>query len=87
MPTPIHSTLKSLHLSNPNPRLPAAGLRGGTLRYLQEENIEISKKHLDRYIGEFEFRFNNRNNPYIFRDVIRELATCGNLEYRELVKA
>ena len=32
---------------------------------------KISKKHLDRYIDEFEFRFNNRNNPFIFRDAIR----------------
>lgn len=45
----------------------------------------ISRKHLDRYIDEFEFRFNNRNNKFIFRDAIRELVTCGKLEYRELV--
>lgn len=48
---------------------------------------KISRKHLDRYIDEFEFRFNNRNNPYIFRDAIRELVTCGNLEYKALVKS
>lgn len=47
----------------------------------------ISAKHLDRYIDEFEFRFNNRNNPYIFRDAIRELVTCGNLQYKDLVKS
>ena len=46
----------------------------------------ISVKHLDRYIDEFEFRFNNRNNPYIFRDAMRELVTAGNLEYKDLVK-
>lgn len=45
----------------------------------------ISMKHLDRYIDEFEFRFNNRNNPHIFRDAMRELVTCGNLEYKKLV--
>lgn len=45
----------------------------------------ISKKHLDRYLDEFEYRFNNRNNPYIFRDAMRELVTCGNLEYKDLV--
>jgi transposase-like protein len=48
---------------------------------------KISMKHLDRYIDEFEFRFNNRNNTYIFRDAMRELLTCGNLEYKDLVKA
>jgi transposase-like protein len=45
---------------------------------------KISHKHLDRYIDEFEFRFNNRNNPFIFRDAMRELVTCGNLEYKDL---
>ncbi len=38
---------------------------------------QISVKHLDRYLDELEFRFNNRNNPYLFRD---------NLEYKELTK-
>ena len=27
---------------------------------------QVSAKHLDRYLDEFEFRFNNRNNPYLF---------------------
>jgi len=46
---------------------------------------KISKKHLDLYLDEFEFRFNNRNNPYIFRDALKELLTSGNVEYKELV--
>ena len=46
---------------------------------------KVSRKHLDRYLDEFEFRFNNRNNPFIFRDALRELLTVGPLEYRELV--
>ena len=45
---------------------------------------KVSRKHLDRYLDEFEFRFNNRNNPFIFRDALRELLTVGPLEYREL---
>jgi transposase-like protein len=45
---------------------------------------KISHKHLDRYIDEFEFRFNNRNNPYIFRDAMRELMISGNIEYKTL---
>jgi hypothetical protein len=28
---------------------------------------QISVKHMDRYLDEFEFRFNNRSNPYLFR--------------------
>jgi transposase-like protein len=31
---------------------------------------QISVKHLDRYLDELEFRFNNRNNPYLFRDTL-----------------
>lgn len=34
---------------------------------------QISVKHLDRYLDEFEFRFNNRNNFYLFRDTLLRL--------------
>ena len=43
-------------------------------------------KHLDRYLDEFEFRFNNRNNPYLFRDTLLRLPQTSNLEYKELTK-
>ena len=46
---------------------------------------KVSKKHLDRYLDEFEFRFNNRRNPYIFRDALRELVGATPLEYKSLV--
>ena len=61
------------------------GVWGLSKRSIVGSFHKISKKHLDRYIDEFEFRFNNRNNPFIFRDAMRELVTCGNLEYRKLV--
>ncbi|MGI9055642.1 MAG: IS1595 family transposase [Pyrinomonadaceae bacterium] len=47
---------------------------------------QISDKHLDRYLDEMEFRFNNRNNPYIFRDTILQMISSDNLEYQELIK-
>jgi len=47
---------------------------------------QISVKHLDRYLDEFEFRFNNRNNPYLFRDTLLRLINSSNLEYKELTK-
>ena len=47
---------------------------------------QISEKHLDRYLDEMEFRFNNRNNPYIFRDTILQMISSDNLEYQELIK-
>ena len=47
---------------------------------------QLSVKHLDRYLDEFEFRFNNRNNPYLFRDTLMRLLQTSNLEYKELTK-
>lgn len=46
---------------------------------------QISVKHLPAYLDEFEFRFNNRENPYIFRDAMRLLQDSENEEYKELV--
>jgi transposase-like protein len=46
----------------------------------------VSEKHLDRYLDELEFRFNNRENPYLFRDTLIRLLNSDNLEYKELVK-
>ena len=34
---------------------------------------QISVKHLDRYLDEFEFRFNNRENSFLFRDTLLRL--------------
>ena len=46
---------------------------------------KVSVKHLDRYLDELEFRFNNRKNPYMFRDALKMLLSDGNLEYKQLV--
>ncbi len=45
----------------------------------------VSVKHLDRYLDELEWRFNNRDNPYLFRDTMRHLVSTENMEYKELV--
>ncbi len=45
---------------------------------------QVSAKHLDRYLDEFEFRFNNRKNPYLFRDTLVRLLASPRLEYSEL---
>jgi transposase-like protein len=47
---------------------------------------QVSTKHLDRYLDEFEFRFNNCDNPYLFRDTLLRLLQASNLEYKELTK-
>ena len=46
---------------------------------------KMSRKHLDRYLEELEWRFNNRDNPHIFRDALLRILNTGNLTYRELV--
>lgn len=45
---------------------------------------KISVKHLDRYLDELEFRFNNRDNPYLFRDVLVRILTGEALRYETL---
>jgi transposase-like protein len=47
---------------------------------------QVSKKHLDAYLDELEWRFNNRENPYLFRDTLLKLIASNQLEYKELVK-
>jgi transposase-like protein len=46
---------------------------------------KLSKKHLPAYLQEFEFRFNNRENPYLFRDTLVRLVEAGALTYDALV--
>ncbi len=45
---------------------------------------QVSAKHLDRYLEELEWRFNNRDNPHLFRETVRKLMNSGNLEYKQL---
>ena len=33
----------------------------------------MSAKHLGRYLEELEWRFNNRNNPNIFRNTLKRI--------------
>ena len=46
---------------------------------------KVSKKHFPRYLDELEWRFNNRNNPYLFRDTLLELIGAKPMEYKKLV--
>jgi transposase-like protein len=45
----------------------------------------LSAKHLEAYLAEFEFRFNNRENEYLFRDTLTRLVTAENLSYARLI--
>jgi transposase-like protein len=48
---------------------------------------KLSVKHMPAYLDEFTFRFNGRNNRYLFRDTILRLIGEEPLKYEELVKA
>jgi len=39
---------------------------------------------MDAYLDELEWRFNNRDNPWLFRDTVRKLIASDNLEYKRL---
>lgn len=45
---------------------------------------KLSVKHLDSYLDELEWRFNNRDNPYLFRDTLLKLIGADNLTYQDL---
>jgi transposase-like protein len=47
----------------------------------------VSAKHLAAYLDEMTWRFNNRKNPYLFRDTMLKLIHSENLEYKELTAA
>ena len=44
----------------------------------------ISAKHLQAYCNEMTFRFNNRKNPFLFRDTVLKLISTPGLEYKQL---
>jgi len=48
---------------------------------------KVSRKHLDAYLDELEWRFNNRENPYLFRDTLLKLIKSENLPYQSLVQS
>jgi len=48
---------------------------------------KVSAKHLSAYLDEMTFRFNNRANPYLFRDTLMKLIEAPVLEYKKLIAA
>jgi transposase-like protein len=45
---------------------------------------KVSLKHLQRYLNEFSFRFNNRKSPDLFGMTVRRMALASGMPYREL---
>jgi transposase-like protein len=46
----------------------------------------IDTKHMDAYLEEFEWRFNNRDNPHLFWDTMVRLLNSPKMEFRELIE-
>ncbi len=47
---------------------------------------QVSAKHLQAYIDEFEWRFNGRDNPELFRDTMIRLLNTPKMEFKELIE-
>ena len=47
---------------------------------------QLSAKHLSAYLDEFSFKFNGRENPYLFRDTLLKLIEGHALTYGALVQ-
>ena len=47
---------------------------------------KVSLKHLQRYLNEFSFRFNNRKSPDIFGMTVRRMALVSGMPYQKLVE-
>ncbi len=45
----------------------------------------LSARHLPAYLDEMAFRYNNRHNPYLFRDTLLKLISAETLEYKQLI--
>ena len=41
--------------------------------------------HVDSYLDGLEWRFNNRDNPWLFRDTLLKLLEAKHVRYEELV--
>lgn len=48
---------------------------------------QVSAKHMPAYLSEFEWRFNNRDNPFLFHDTLCRLLAAEALPYKQLITA
>jgi transposase-like protein len=53
-------------------------------RSLASAYHQISVKHMDAYLDEFEWRFNNRENEFLFRDTLIKLLNSPKIEFKKL---
>ncbi len=62
----------------------ADGARALFEREIAGTYLQLSKKYLDGYLDEIEWRFNHRENHWLFWDTIRKLLTVEKLEHKKL---
>ena len=43
---------------------------------------KLSERNLQLYLDEMTWRYNNRGNPYLFRDTMLELLNAERVEYK-----
>jgi transposase-like protein len=46
---------------------------------------QVSVKHLDAYLDEFKWRFNQRENEHLFHDTMARLLKAPKMEFKELI--
>lgn len=47
---------------------------------------QISRKHMDAYPNDFEWRLTTAKNSFLLRDTVLRLITSANLEYKRLTE-
>jgi hypothetical protein len=56
-------------------------------RWMVGAYYKPSTKHMDACLDEFEWKFNTRSNPYLYRETLLGLLAPPKMEYKELIKA
>ena len=62
------------------------GVWGLFKRSIVGSYYQLSVKHLPAYLDKMSFRFDNRDNPYLFRDTMRRLLDASTLRYADLIE-
>jgi len=57
----------------------------GLANILKQRMIIWTVDHVDAYLAELEWRFNNRDNPWLFRDTLLRMLRTDTLPYTQLV--
>ena len=47
---------------------------------------QVQRKHLDAYLNEMEWRQNNREHPFLFRDTLKALLSAETMTYSALTE-